>query len=438
MAQVFISYSSKDAGQAEEIVARLEAQGISCSFAPRDMQVGMDFAASIFDAIRNAAFFIPLISEAYQNSRSCFKELEVAVDERKNIIPLALSEIKLSSSMDFFLSNVQIQNYFRTPGAVLENVAILIKRSLPEAPHPTAAPQPEKTVMHQVFVSHSTIDDKIADQIVAQLEKAGVICWIAPRDTRSHTTFPAQITQAVRECPVFLLLVSNHSMESSHVEREISLAIDKKVCPGHKYIIPLMLSNCALTDEFCYYLANLHYYDYYKNPGEIMSKITEQILQFVSQEEASADEYLQIGREHYRKSQYIDAINWYKKAARLGNTDAQTNLGFCYHTGKGCRRNIPEAMKWYQMAADKGNAYAQANLGLCYAYESDVSRDWVKAVELFQKAAEQGHAGAQRHLGICYENGTGVPKNLKTAAEWYQKAADQGDEEAKKKQEKLR
>ncbi len=37
-------------------------------------------------------------------------------------------------------------------------------------------------------------------------------------------------------------------------------------------------------------------------------------------------------------------------AAKLGDADAQQELGFCYANGRGCKKDRKEAAKWYRAA----------------------------------------------------------------------------------------
>jgi len=43
---------------------------------------------------------------------------------------------------------------------------------------------------------------------------------------------------------------------------------------------------------------------------------------------------------------YKKAINWYKKAAKNGDTRTQFNLGFIYHKGSGVERDEKKAVYW--------------------------------------------------------------------------------------------
>jgi TPR repeat protein len=42
--------------------------------------------------------------------------------------------------------------------------------------------------------------------------------------------------------------------------------------------------------------------------------------------------------------------SYYTVAARLGDADAQQDLGFCLANGRGCKKDRKEAAKWYREA----------------------------------------------------------------------------------------
>jgi len=126
------------------------------------------------------------------------------------------------------------------------------------------------------------------------------------------------------------------------------------------------------------------------------------------------------------KTNYIEAIKWFHKAAEQGNARAQRELGNHYRKGLGVETNYVEAFQWFQKAADQNDALAQVQLGVAYAIGRGVGRDISKAVDWFRKAADQGDAIAQENLGMMYKTGRGVDTNYAQAFGWFQKAADQG------------
>ena len=64
---VFVSYSSQDKPTADAIVASLEANGIRCWIAPRDILPGTDWSESIVEAIEEAGTMVLVFSGACQH-----------------------------------------------------------------------------------------------------------------------------------------------------------------------------------------------------------------------------------------------------------------------------------------------------------------------------------------------------------------------------------
>jgi len=107
-----------------------------------------------------------------------------------------------------------------------------------------------------VFVSHSAQDKKVAETICGALEQQGMRCWVAPRDVRPGKSFPGEITRAIQQSKVMLLIFSRHSNSSEQVLREVQLAVD---C--HLPIVRLRMEDIPLSDDLRYYLSTPHWLD---------------------------------------------------------------------------------------------------------------------------------------------------------------------------------
>ena len=59
---------------------------------------------------------------------------------------------------------------------------------------------------------------------------------------------------------------------------------------------------------------------------------------------------------------YAKALDYYEKAATLGNPHALNNLGYVYENGLGVTKDYQKAMDYYQRAADAGSDNAATNL----------------------------------------------------------------------------
>jgi hypothetical protein len=109
---------------------------------------------------------------------------------------------------------------------------------------------------HDVFISHSAQNREVADAICAALEKAAIRCWVAPRDVRPGRSFPGEITRAIQQSKVMLLIFSSHSNNSEQVLREVQLATDSRLP-----IIRFRIEDVALTDDLKYFLSTPHWLD---------------------------------------------------------------------------------------------------------------------------------------------------------------------------------
>lgn len=119
------------------------------------------------------------------------------------------------------------------------------------------------------------------------------------------------------------------------------------------------------------------------------------------------------------------AVEWYEKAAEMGDTDSMATLGYAYANGdKGLEQDYIKAAEWFEKAAEKGNTYAMLGIGYMYQNGLGVETDYAKALEWYEKAAEMGDATAMYNIGHIYENGLGVDQDAEKAAEWYAKAEE--------------
>lgn len=124
---------------------------------------------------------------------------------------------------------------------------------------------------------------------------------------------------------------------------------------------------------------------------------------------------------------YVQAADWYRKAAVQGFPMAQLMLGYAYENGQGVQQDFTTAAEWYRKAADLGSPQAEYSLGRLYFKGLGVAVDYAQAAALYRKAAEQGDVDAEARLGDMYSAGQGEPQSNTQAAIWWRKAAEQGD-----------
>jgi len=112
---VFVSYSQPDYGCAMELVNRVEAEGVNCWIAPRDIAPSADWAAEIIDAIANSRTMILVFSASSNESPQVRREVERAVHKQVSILPFRIENVLPSKSLEYFLSAQHWMDAFPPP-----------------------------------------------------------------------------------------------------------------------------------------------------------------------------------------------------------------------------------------------------------------------------------------------------------------------------------
>lgn len=135
----------------------------------------------------------------------------------------------------------------------------------------------------------------------------------------------------------------------------------------------------------------------------------------------------------------MKAIQWYKRAATLGDTPAMYKMGMIQLKGLlGQQRNQREAVGWLKRAAERAdteNPHALHELGLLYEAptqpDSSILRDEAYSFSLFQRAADLGYKFSQFRLGCAFEYGLfNCPIDARQSIRWYSLAAQQEEHQS--------
>lgn len=185
------------------------------------------------------------------------------------------------------------------------------------------------------------------------------------------------------------------------------------------------------------------------------------------------DALVRLAQLHDAEKDKWAAFQSFKRAAELGNANAQYVVGQkylkgapedpqgkCTHRylsdnpnyGKGnffdqfdkpfclADKDVASAVEWWQKAAAQDNWEAQFDLALLFRSGEGVPKDPSRAFSLFEKVAKLADKkegfiplaafDAQAILGMMWSLGEGVPKDDAKAVEWYQRAASAGQTSA--------
>lgn len=122
----------------------------------------------------------------------------------------------------------------------------------------------------ELFLSHSSQDLRAAKAISETLRNHGVPVWLAPTNIRTAQQWHDEIGNALRRCDWFMVLLSDHSVNSIWVKRELHYALSHSQYDGH--IMPVILDDCDF-EELSWTLGLFQMADYSNNEQDAYERI---------------------------------------------------------------------------------------------------------------------------------------------------------------------
>ena len=107
-----------------------------------------------------------------------------------------------------------------------------------------------------IFISYSSHDAALANRLVAYLEQQGYPCWIAPRDIASGGDYTDFINDSIRDCRALVLVMTERSVRSQWVKKELSTAVSY-----NRTILPFRIEPVKLESGLQFLLNNVQWID---------------------------------------------------------------------------------------------------------------------------------------------------------------------------------
>ncbi len=137
---------------------------------------------------------------------------------------------------------------------------------------------------------------------------------------------------------------------------------------------------------------------------------------------------------------YKKSMDYYENGALLEDDSCMVRLGQIYYTGKFLKKDTKASINWWEKAAKLGNATARYNLAYLYEKDEELFKDNVKyenSIKYYKetiatpKVELQLKRDAAFRLGNLYQYPPdNIEKNTKEAIIWYMIAAEQNDVDA--------
>ena len=200
--EVFISYSTSNSVEAQAICAALEASGLTCWIAPRDIRSGTSWSDAIMEALHDCRVVMLLLSSASNVSVQVHNEVNAATNLKKAILPLRLDPTPLSRHMTYYLGRLHWHSAVSAPFdscllTLPQAVQALLEAGEQEfVPPAPAVEAPRHNLPRQMnpFIGR----EKQQAELQALLATAPLVTLLGPGGI-GKTRLALQVAEAVRE-----------------------------------------------------------------------------------------------------------------------------------------------------------------------------------------------------------------------------------------------
>ena len=140
-AEVFISYAAKDRERVAKLVEGLQQAGVSVWIDMAGIEVAAMWSKEIVSAIRECKVLLLSISPHSTESENVVKELALASERKKTIIPIYLEPAEIPETMEYQLAGIQRVEFFegREDLALQAVIRALVKLGVTVADEASAA-----------------------------------------------------------------------------------------------------------------------------------------------------------------------------------------------------------------------------------------------------------------------------------------------------------
>ena len=280
--------------------------------------------------------------------------------------------------------------------------------------------------MKTVFISYSRDDLDFVENIVSEIERInGVNCWLDVHDIEAGAkSFPNEIQQGLKDCFIFLIMLSKSSMQKDWPLKELKDAEALQTGDTSRKIVLVKIDDSELEDKFKEY-NETDIIDWNKTYQH--RKLLDNIDRWnQSKSESFMAEGLML-ENSAKKSDIEKAFELFKIAANMGLAEAQSKVAYYYRTGK-CdivEKNLGEALNW------GGKAYKQGYPGAASLMASICKEmgDDAGYIQYHRDAAQNGWPFSQFKIGEAYYKGC-MKSDILSAIYWLKQAADQKQPDA--------
>lgn len=123
--------------------------------------------------------------------------------------------------------------------------------------------------MSSVFLSHNSKDKPWVRELAKRLSSDGVVVWLDEAELNIGDSLIERIAEGIEQMQFVAAVLSNNSISSTWVQKELSLSMSKEIHGKRVTVLPLLIEKCVLPAS----LSDKLYADF-TNPENFESEYT--------------------------------------------------------------------------------------------------------------------------------------------------------------------
>jgi len=335
---IFISYAHRDSDRVIPLIEAIQNRGFRVWY-DAGIEAGTEWPEYIAEHLDRSAAIIVFLSKSTLESHNCRREINLAIELRKDPLVVHMEDIQLTLGMRMQLGTLQamFRNRHSSQEAFLDalcSAKMLLACKCEEPVQPSQPPLmeakqefPLETPGREPTPKEPEVEIKCNDPGKCFMSGWVLACKYEPDYVGAMRWYrrAAELGNA-RACT----MIAELYFDGKGTEQSTQKAIE--------------------------------WYRMAMAMGEDVKKQLDVAMQRQAAEQGDVEAQYKYGMYCKNNARPIAAVHWLLKSANQGNSKAMYRLARCYEEGIGTAKNVVEAMQWYIKAAEKGNADAKAAL----------------------------------------------------------------------------
>lgn len=394
----FISYAHSDSEKVKPIINYLIRKGFNIWY-DAGIVGGSEWQQAIGDALSQCKGVIAFLSVNFNASKHCKREIAMADDYGKSILPVYLSETNLSNDLKYILSRTQAVFKYKLSDIKFYQELLSL---LGATKKPTAA----KTAPAQPQNIEAPLKDKY-NKALSYLASGKPLYAIPILKDLSEQNYH----EATSELADMYLFGNGVQKDLTQAIELHSKACKNKVLKSYVALGTIYLKGLGIKIDK---IKALEYFQTAAKLGDVDTAL--KLARWYS----SGENVIKDNRK---------SLKFYEHAAKLGSTDGMFMSGECFSHGVGVKKDLKKAYEYYAKGAKLLHPDCLFMSANCNYNGIGVERNLQKAIQSLEPISFKKFDKADLLLGEIYDDNN----NAKLAYKSYSAAAALGNFTAKLK-----